>query len=378
MAQSPYWEKVCYSSIAILSIRLLKGNCHLMKNMTARPRSDSELFLAVTRAAKRLNESVNWQEGITQFLEELGVNTGSSRVWMFKLIEKGDDYYITEYLHEWAARPELSNIDDLQLHHQRVEIKDQVVKDLYEARLRGEWCQHHRANLSGHLLQEFIRQDIHSMLTIPIMVNNQWWGILGFDDCDGPKSYPESYVAALEIASVLLTNAILRARLHWEANHDYLTALFNRRYLIKLIEEDLQQQKSGQFTILDIDFFKQVNDQYGHQAGDAALVHLARTLKAHLPSHALLARFGGEEFALWQPDSAAQPSVEIEKLRRALADTPFIWKEEPVTLTASFGCAYASPGLHERVDDFETLFARADSALMKAKLKGRNRVIIAE
>lgn len=378
MAQSPYWEKVCYSSCAIVRIRLLKGNCHLMKNMTSRPRSDSELFLAVTRAAKRLNESVNWQEGITQFLEELGVNTGSSRVWMFKLIEKGDDYYITEYLHEWAAHPELSNFDDLLLHHQRVEIKDSDIKTLYEARLRGEWRQHHRANLGGHLLQEFIRQGIHSMLTIPIMVNNQWWGILGFDDCDGPKSYPESYVAALEIASVLLTNAILRARLHWEANHDYLTALFNRRYLIKLIEEDLQQQKSGQFTILDIDFFKQVNDQYGHQAGDAALVHLARTLKIRLPSHALLARFGGEEFALWQPDSTDQPSVEIEQLRSALADTPFIWKEEQVTLTASFGCAYASPGLHERVDDFETLFARADSALMKAKLKGRNRVVMSE
>ncbi|WP_409522496.1 sensor domain-containing diguanylate cyclase [Nitrincola sp. MINF-07-Sa-05] len=347
-----------------------------MNNMTARARSDSELFLAVARAAKRLNESVDWREGITQFLEELGISTGSSRVWMFRLIEKGDDYYITEYIHEWAARPELSNFDDLQLHHQRVEVKDDDVKELYEARLRGEWRQHHRCSLSGHLLNEFVRQSIHSMLTIPIMVNSQWWGILGFDDCDKPKSYPESYVAALEIASVLLTNAILRARLHWEANHDYLTALFNRRHLIKLIEQALQEHQPGQLTILDIDFFKRVNDEYGHQAGDAALVHLSDTLKSRLPAHALLARFGGEEFALWQPDTSEQNSVEADELRKALDETPFIWEGKAVRITASFGTTYTRSGQHKTEDNFETLFARADSALLEAKLQGRNRVVV--
>lgn len=345
------------------------------------PDSDSELFVAVSRAAKHLIRDRNWRDGVGDFLDELGRHTSTSRVWLFQTLEAGPDYYVTDFIYEWAARPDVSNIEDLRFRHSRVSINDEEARRLYAARLAGQVQQHHRSEVTGFLLREFEYQNIHSMLTIPIMVQGKWWGILGFDDCDGPRRYPASFIAALEIAAVLLTNAILRERLEWEVDHDYLTGLYNRRALIGLIERDLARVPDhGSLTVIDIDWFKRVNDAHGHQVGDQVLRGFADRVTAVLPDHACLARFGGEEFALWLPEGGPQAKRWAERLRDELRGEPIAAGDRRIPLSASFGIAEMRPAgraAASAAELFEYVFARADDALFRAKSEGRNRIVCA-
>lgn len=339
--------------------------------------TESELLLAISRAAKVLTRQIDWRQNMPEFLAELGAHTGASRVWMFRVVEQGPDHYVTEFTHEWASAPEWSNISEKRLQRQRVEVRDAPTRALYEARRRGELLQHHRNQVVGRLHREFELQHIHSMLTIPIMVDGFWWGILGFDHCDGPRKYSPGYLAALETGAVLLTNMILRERLHWEASHDHLTRLLNRRFFMRRVQKDIAKSAGGFFIMLDVDWFKSINDRYGHQAGDYALQHLARELMACVPDGAVCARMGGEEFAVWMPFFQHSESLETneaanfaETFRTHLEQSPVAWQRRGIMMTVSAGLTHCRAG-----DNFETLFARADQALYLAKSRGRNQVV---
>ncbi|MHA7881130.1 MAG: sensor domain-containing diguanylate cyclase [Saccharospirillum sp.] len=340
--------------------------------------TDADLFVAVSRAAQHLIRPQSWRDGVPDFLRELGEHTDTDRVWLFEVVDQGPDYYVTNYLYEWSSAPEYSNIADQRFVEQRVDVVHPDSQALYQARLRGELLMHQRATVSGYLRQEFEYQSIESMLTIPIMVEGRWWGILGFDDCARPRRYPESYVAALEIAAVLITNAVLRERLQWEVHHDHLTGLLNRRALIERIEQQLAETPDkGSLVIIDIDWFKQVNDAYGHQAGDEVLTRFSERLLANIPEEALLARFGGEEFALWLPANGPKTRFIAETLRHSLKDSPVIWRAHRIALTASFGIAEmrAPRTMSSAAALFEHVFARADQALFQAKAQGRDCIV---
>jgi len=149
------------------------------------------------------------------------------------------------------------------------------------------------------------------------MVDGTGWGILGFDDCDTPRDYSDSMVAALEIAATRITNGILRERLEWEVNHDHLTGLHNRRALIQRIERSLKTSPDlGSLIIIDLDDFKRINGTLGHLAGDAALKSVVTTLRSALPPEATRARFGGEEFALWLSGDGKAALSLAESLRK--------------------------------------------------------------
>lgn len=338
--------------------------------------SDTALFLSVSRAAKTLNRHLHWQDGIQEFLQALGEHTGASRVWLFEVPEQGEDYYVTRYVSEWAAHPGLSNFSDPLLAGRRVEVRDRATRELYQARLRGELLAHQATDAEGEVRREFERQGIDSMLTIPLMLHNAWWGILGFDYCDGPRRFPESYVAALEVAGLLLTNAIMHERLHWQANHDPLTQLYNRRYLLEYVNRalDPQNPEPGRLLILDLDWFKRVNDTFGHQAGDRALEAVADLLRQVLPKEAVPSRMGGEEFAIWVPDAASAGMELAERIRTAIEGLQLDLNDGRPQLSVSIGMAHSQAG-GER---FEALFARADEALFQAKRGGRNQVVVAD
>ena len=343
---------------------------------------DTELFLAVSQAATSLMHPRGWRLGIRDFLAALGTTTGTNRVWMFEVVDQGPDHYITNFVFEWADRPESSNIADNRFIGKRVEVDHPDIRALYQARLSGQVLIHQRAEVDGFLKREFEIQGIHSMLTIPIMVEGQWWGILGFDDCDAPRDYPDSYVAALEIAAVLITNGILRERLEWEGYHDHLTGLLNRRALIREIEQALEREpQNGTLVIIDLDWFKHVNDQYGHQAGDEVLKSFSTRMLERVPDQAILARFGGEEFALWLPTNGPKARLIVEDLRNAILSNPVEWRGQVIPLTASFGISEMRDHGDEPLDTqalFEKVFKRADDALFQAKREGRNRIIYKE
>lgn len=338
----------------------------------------SGLFLAVSRAAGFLNHNRGWRHGIENFLAALGRATLSNRAWVFEVVDQGPDHYTTKFVYEWASSPDYSEINKPRYDHHRVNINTDDRRAFYEARLNGEVLRHHRHSVGAFLRLEFELQNIQSMLTIPIMVDGTWWGILGFDDCDAPRDYSDSMVAALEIAATLITNGILRDRLEWEVNHDHLTGLHNRRALIRRIERSLQTSPDlGSLIIIDLDDFKHINDTLGHQAGDAALKTVASTLKQALPDNATLSRFGGEEFALWLPADGETACALAEILREKLECLDISWEGSSMAIRASFGVAQMRPCKHPETTQvlFDRVFARADRALFKAKASGRNQVV---
>ena len=129
--------------------------------------------------------------------------------------------------------------------------------------------------------------------------------------------------------------------------------------------------KEGALVYADIDRFKSLNDTLGHPAGDAALVHFARIIREQIRAGDVPARIGGEEFAVWLPETGLDLGGRIaERIRIKLGTTAWDWRGRQWPLSASFGVA-ACPETSRSLDN---LPAQADSALYVAKRSGRNRV----
>jgi diguanylate cyclase (GGDEF)-like protein len=162
--------------------------------------------------------------------------------------------------------------------------------------------------------------------------------------------------------------------LHEKATHDPLTKIANRaefdRVITQFVETHLELGIPCSLIICDLDHFKRINDTFGHQAGDEALVGFAALLRRFTRSGDLVARYGGEEFVLLCADcDNATATQRAEEIRGDLASIP-----QPVLegkcLTASFGVTEIQPG-----DSPDTMLRRADRALLQAKDNGRNRVV---
>ena len=155
---------------------------------------------------------------------------------------------------------------------------------------------------------------------------------------------------------------------------DQLTGLFNRRYMSRHLNTLLSEgAKPVSFLMLDVDFFKQINDNYGHDIGDEVLREFANRISANVRGIDLACRFGGEEFVVVMPDTDLSFAYMVaERLRQSVADAPFLIsassKQVPVTI--SIGVASSNNG-----DTPEVLLKRADQALYRAKRDGRNRVV---
>ncbi|QIB65652.1 GGDEF domain-containing protein [Kineobactrum salinum] len=161
------------------------------------------------------------------------------------------------------------------------------------------------------------------------------------------------------------------------ASTDFLTQTYNRRYFTELVDRRLKEPKADNYyslVIFDIDNFKIVNDQHGHAAGDEILRTLARVCHEHIRQEDILARIGGEEFALFLPGCAQTNAVQIaDQCRRAIADTVVPCGDLNLSVTASFGVATTSL----EVSSFEALFKQADDALYRSKGRGRNCINVA-
>jgi len=153
------------------------------------------------------------------------------------------------------------------------------------------------------------------------------------------------------------------------ATIDPLTGLHNRRGFDEAFT--LITEGQGALIYADIDHFKNLNDTLGHPAGDAALVHFARLIKEQIRTGDVAGRIGGEEFAIWLPDTSLELGARIaERIRLKLVGSNWDWQGRTWALTASFGVA-ACPETSRSTDN---LPAQADSALYQAKRGGRNRV----
>ncbi len=165
-------------------------------------------------------------------------------------------------------------------------------------------------------------------------------------------------------------------RLEWLSRVDPLTGIFNRRHLSDLLDSRaVNDDASSAIALIDVDFFKRINDAYGHSTGDGVLRAVARRLRAATGDSDIIARWGGEEFCvlLGEVQDDADLEERAERLRTAVRASPIALPETPpVTVTVSIGVARS--GMCRRIDD---LFAIADSALYEAKHAGRNLTRIA-
>lgn len=186
------------------------------------------------------------------------------------------------------------------------------------------------------------------------------------------------------IASFCIENSINRARLLRSGFTDVLTGWHNRRYLMVRINEELARaRRDGTRLVclmLDVDHFKNVNDTWGHAAGDVVLRELAQRIENQVRASDVAARYGGEEFVVLLPHTEVSSATRLaERIREEVSSSPIgLPNGDSVTITVSIGIAEVGPAKDEK--DLKTLgdslIARADVALYAAKSAGRDQVVV--
>lgn len=250
--------------------------------------------------------------------------------------------------------------------------------------LRRPWLGPYKA--SDHSLLFPGESGINSIAMIPLIHKGTLLGSINFGSSDASRftrDHATDFFAHLgAIASFALENVVNRARLQRSGFTDVLTGWNNRRYLQVRLAEELARARRDANTLvclmLDIDHFKNVNDTYGHPAGDAVLRELAQRIESQVRVSDIAARYGGEEFVVLLPGTETESGTLLaERIRRAVSAKPIeIGGGNSVTITVSIGIASIAP--ERDADDLKTagesLLARADVALYSAKSAGRDQV----
>ncbi len=232
---------------------------------------------------------------------------------------------------------------------------------------------------------------IRSILVVPILLRDKVIGTLFLRTSRARHTFSRNEIRllnALANASAnVLHHAFLfeqmedeKARLEKLAITDYLTSIYNVRYFYhRIIEEFSRCQRyclPVSCLMIDIDFFKKINDEYGHKTGDEVLKEFARRLKRHSRKSDVLARYGGEEFVLLLPQTGLEGAVaEAERIREYIEKHRFKGLKRKGGLTVSVGIA-AYP--NRKMKTHDDLISCADKALFTAKQRGRNRVATCE
>ncbi|MEN9583347.1 MAG: hypothetical protein RLZZ616_353 [Pseudomonadota bacterium] len=175
------------------------------------------------------------------------------------------------------------------------------------------------------------------------------------------------------IASDITELHQLKEQLHQQSVRDGLTGLYNRRFFFEVCEKNLSLNARHHLTsvlvVLDVDQFKCINDRYGHPLGDRALNHLGKVMLSVLRSEDVLARIGGDEFAIWLPNTTLSAAASLaERLRLHVMQSPLPLPDgDELIITISAGLVE-----NGKEEPMESLYARADQMLYQAKQSGRN------
>lgn len=228
-----------------------------------------------------------------------------------------------------------------------------------------------------------VKQTDHAWSQVPILVMS------GLDDAtrkyelvrSGANDYIAKPVDPLDL-TVRVENLIRykhllntveeqRKEMQYLAMHDQLTGVYNRHFVAEQVEISIKNAQRHNIpysvVILDIDYFKKINDQHGHDVGDKVLQVVASLLKENMRGDDVVARMGGEEFILLLNHCDLSSACKKSELLRAQIQS---LRPLDIEVTASFGVAQ----LNEDIDDFDKLFKAADKAVYQAKQAGRNRV----
>jgi diguanylate cyclase (GGDEF)-like protein len=217
-------------------------------------------------------------------------------------------------------------------------------------------------------------------ICFPLIVAGTPVGVLGVSPEPPLTEHQRSMLsAAAALLAVSLKNAELFHEVHENSVRDSLTGCFNRKHALEVMDGELRRSRRSQMPVslvmFDLDYFKEINDKYGHLCGDAVLAAVGQRMNAVLRGSDLKCRYGGEEFLILLPDTPLVGALRVaDTLRREIGDHPVRWNEESIGVTASFGITAITPGEVEP----NVIIGRADSALYRAKENGRNCVCTSE
>ncbi|NJN65340.1 MAG: PAS domain S-box protein [Chloroflexaceae bacterium] len=239
--------------------------------------------------------------------------------------------------------------------------------------LAGPRCQHIRTH--GHPFA----------LCMPLIAQSKILGVLHLrsdlaDSDEAEDRWIQLATMMAEQVAMALANLRLREQLQDQAIRDALTGLYNRRYLDDTLVRELHRAARHRHSVgvimLDIDHFKRFNDRYGHDAGDAMLMAVGEFLQTHVRREDIACRYGGEEFTLILPDTSLPDTLKrAEELLAGARELQIRHKgRSPGAITLSFGVACCPE--HGRTAD--EVIRAADTALLRAKETGRDRVVVAQ
>lgn len=253
--------------------------------------------------------------------------------------------------------------------------------------LTGEAVRYGHRRQWQRLSKRVLPDKVQSVMTAPMRRNQKTTGIITLASFQ-KRSYERHHLMIFEILANFLAVAIENARNYEDTKNqserDPLTGLYNYRYFTNLLEAIFQNSDIGSsplsLILIDIDHFKNINDTYGHEAGNEVLVGLSNRLTSLTDDQGTVARYGGEEFVIVLPDKDEDKCLAIaENVRGAISDKSFLSTqyhagetfEQQIHVTASIGIATAP----EQGEDPLSLIRNADRAMYAgAKQKGKNRV----
>jgi diguanylate cyclase (GGDEF)-like protein len=223
---------------------------------------------------------------------------------------------------------------------------------------------------------------IRSWLGMPLMVRNELIGLLAIDSHE-PNHFTQDDIELVNAFAGQVAVAVENARLFDETQRlaisDGLTGLFNRRHLLTIAEVEFERarryKRNLAAMIFDIDHFKQINDTYGHAAGDHVLQAVGQVLRDSCRIYDVPGRYGGEEFCLMLPETKLERTVPVaERIRSRVEGSPVTVASNSLHVTVSIGIAGLESVPEEALFGAGSLLERADRALYAAKDRGRNRV----
>jgi diguanylate cyclase (GGDEF)-like protein len=228
-------------------------------------------------------------------------------------------------------------------------------------------------------------EAVRSLIVVPMLVNTSVIGVLSLNSTQ-PAAFVHSDLRLLISFATTTTTAIKNARLHSEVQKlaitDTLTGFHNRRGLAQFGQREVDRARRFSrplsLIMIDLDHFKQINDEFGHTAGDQVLSTIAGRIRNTVRELDILGRYGGDEFVVILPETDLfTASAVAERIRQHLLEPMVLPAVQPsrdsLVVTASIGVTRASPDVVELLD----LIDRADKAAYAAKSAGRDRVVVA-
>ncbi|GHU46602.1 hypothetical protein FACS1894120_3690 [Clostridia bacterium] len=163
------------------------------------------------------------------------------------------------------------------------------------------------------------------------------------------------------------------------AQYDSLSELYNRRTFFEVAERDFslhkREQRVGSVIMMDIDFFKKVNDTYGHSCGDFVIKHVSKLVRGNIRNTDVSGRYGGEELVVWLPDTKVNGAQQVaEKIRIALQNSKIVFGKSTLNITMSLGVSAVNWNGGD--SSLQEVISNADLALYRAKSAGRNQTQI--